>query len=345
MQLMDPPGGRPWALLGLCGGSLLLNVVLITNLAMGSSAEVEAAAPSEGAPTAAVAHIEASAADAAPVGDPVAQPPAAEPAGPDVVASVDGGARVVRAAVERSFAYTFQRAVPEHADVVSAVYARLFFWDLDVRRDLQKGDNIEVAYTWDGELAHIPVASYQSKKLGKTLRAYKFQAAGDTYPSWWNEHGEEAAYQLVNGPLGSYEQVTSLLKDRPRHKGMDFKVPVGEPVVMPRAGKVVRTNWNFKYNGNCVEVRYDDGTIARFLHLSETTAQAGSYAKKGESLGLTGNTGRSTAPHLHYELEKNGRVVDPVDYHGVKRRKLPAGERAAFDAEVAKLDRLLAAAQ
>ncbi len=113
---------------------------------------------------------------------------------------------------------------------------------------------------------------------------------------------------------------------------------------MPRSGSVVRTDWNTRFNGNCVEVRYDDGTMARFLHLSETSVSAGQRLATGAKLGLSGNTGRSTNPHLHYELERSGRILDPIDYHGTERRTLPAADRAGFDQERARLDALLVSA-
>jgi len=325
MQLINPPDGRPWALFALCGASLLLNAVLIVKLAT-MPAGVEA---SDAPPVPEVVHTEVAVEEApAEIDD---APPVEAP--PEVLDDV----RVVRAEVSHSLARTFQTAVPEHADVVSAVYARLFVWDLDLRRDLQKGDEITAAYSWDGELAHIPVATYRSGKLGKTLQAFEFQMEGDAFPSWWDERGVEVPRRLVDGPLRDYEQVTSLLKDRPKHKGMDFKVPVGTEVISPRAGTVVRANWNLAYNGNCAEVRYTDGTLARFLHLSDTRVEAGQKLSAGAVVGLSGNTGRSTAPHLHYELEKGGMVVDPVDYHGVTRRSLAGQQHTAFEAEVVKL--------
>jgi murein DD-endopeptidase MepM/ murein hydrolase activator NlpD len=335
MRLIDPPDGRPWALLVLCGGSLLLNVVLASRLWMAEPI-TDMVQPVDDVATAAEA-----------VSPDVAQAAAEVPAAPteatEVVEAVavvpaDEGLFRVHAPVTHSLARTFQNAAGEHADVVSAVYARLFVWDLDLRRDLQRGDEVAVAYEWDGELAHIPVASYHSNKLRKTLRAYRFTATGDTYASWWNEDGVEAARRLKAGPLHNYEQVTSLLKDRPTHKGMDFKVPVGADVVSPKAGTVVRTDWNWTYNGNCAEVKYDDGTLARFLHLSETTVKAGQRLSANAVVGLSGNTGRSTAPHLHYELEKNGKVVDPVKYHGVEQRKLGAADMQAFEGERDRLE-------
>ena len=334
MRYIDPPDGRPWALLVLCGSSLLLNVYLLASVAMDSSPE--------SAPVAAEAEVMAEAAVAEVVAPEVPVEVEVEVIEAEPAAALPEGIARISADVEHSMARTFQNADAERGDVVSAVFARLFVWDLDLRRDLQRGDHVEVAYEWDGELAHVAVASYDSGKLGRTITAYRYQADGDAHPSWWDENGQELPHRLVNGPLaGNYEQITSLLKDRPRHRGMDFKVPVGVDVVTPKAGNVVRTDWNWTYNGNCAEVKYSDGTIARFLHLSRTDVKPGQTIAAGELIGLTGNTGRSTAPHLHYELERSGKVIDPVDYHGVEQRTLPTSDRPAFEAEVARLDRLL----
>jgi murein DD-endopeptidase MepM/ murein hydrolase activator NlpD len=70
--------------------------------------------------------------------------------------------------------------------------------------------------------------------------------------------------------------------------------------------------------------------------------KAGDTLAPGQPVGLSGNTGRSTAPHLHYELERNGEVVDPVDYHGVQRRKLTGEDLARFEAEKSRMGGWLA---
>lgn len=352
MEFIDPPGGRPWALLGLCGASLALNLVLGVALLW----------PDREAPTpAAVAREAAAEADGVPA-SPI--PPDAAPAGTASAESVDPaalaaqdpssagaaavpdrpeGVRVAAATVARNLAYTFHQAIGDGSDALSATTARLFVWDLDLRRDLQKGDRVQVAWVVEDELPVILAARYTSRKLGRTLDGYRFQATGDAHPSYWTADGTEVPHRLVDGPLrGNYQQVTSLLKDRPTHAGMDFKTPVGTDVVTPRAGTVVRTDWNVAYNGNCAEVRWGDGTLARFLHLSETAVKAGQRLPAGARIGASGNTGRSTAPHLHYELERSGRTLDPVEVHGTIRRTLPEADRARFEAEVVRLSALLA---
>ncbi len=322
--LPEPPGGRPWLLYGLVGASMFGNVVLVGALLLSGDSD----------PVATVAVTP-------PVDEAVAAP--AEVLEPVAPVAVPSDVSVIHGAVEGSLARTFQAIAPaEQADVLSAVTARLFVFDLDLRSDLQRGDDLRVSYTWDGALAHVTAATYGSKKLGRTLAGYEFTATGDTFPSYWGADGAELAPRLVDSPIDGYEQITSLLKDRPKHKGMDFKTPVGTEIHSPRAGVVTRVNWNWTNNGNCVEVKFNDGVLAKFLHMDRADVTEGQNVADGMVLGVTGNTGHSTAPHLHYQLERGTTVVDPIDYHGTTRRTLPDSDRAAFEAEKTRLDQILA---
>lgn len=316
---------RPWGLLGLCAGSLVLNLVLGVRL-------LWAPAGDEVVPEVASAPME--------ITDPAAAPPVdgAPAAAPAVAAAPAAPTKTTQLAfaVDGPLSVSFAKAAPERGDAVALVYARLFAFDIDLRK-LGRGDEVKVSYALDER--NIPVIDYASYHGAKaTLSAYKYQAAGDTYPSWWDDQGAERQPRLVDSPIADYEQITSLLRDGRGHHGMDFKVPEGAKIVSPRSGTVVRTDWNWGANGNCVEVKYDDGTLARFLHLSRTDVAAGKRIAKGDVIGLSGNTGHSTAPHLHYELEKGGKIVDPVDYHGTTTRHLPDAEMAAFQAAKQSLD-------
>ena len=250
--------------------------------------------------------------------------------------------RHVDAPVKHSLARTFQKAVPDRGDALAAVYSRMFMWDLNLRRDVQQGDRVLAGFTGDSaEEPDVPVAWYESRKLGRTLKSYRFQAPGDEWPSYWDADGQEVALRLMGGPLDSYEQVTSLLKDRPRHQGMDFTAPTGTPLMSPKAGTVTRVNWNTAANGMCVEVRYPDGTLAKFLHLDQVKVRANQLVTAGQVIATSGNTGRSTAPHLHYQLNRGSKTIDPVDYHGTIRRQLPSSVMTEFQAAVREYDALL----
>ena len=257
------------------------------------------------------------------------------------VADAPSGLRRVDAEVSHSLARTFQASVGEGGDALAAVYSRLFMWDLNLRRDVQRGDRVLAVYQEDDTGLVLPVASYTSASLGETLKAYRFQRPGDAHASYWSESGEEVPLRLVGGPLGDYEQITALLRDRPTHQGMDFKTDIGTPVVAPKAGTVTRVNWNHRANGNCIEVRFADGTLAKFLHLEEVSVRPNQHVGAGHVLGLTGNTGRSTAPHLHYQLNRGSRTIDPLEYHGTGRRQVPENQMRSFQLEVQRLDMLL----
>ena len=269
---------------------------------------------------------------------PDAAPPALAPTPAPGGALTCGDWKVVDVPVRGSIAAALASAVPDDGPQLAAHYARIFMWDLDLRKDLVRGDEMRVAWrrTPAGEL-EIGAARYRSQRLASTLRAYRFQAPGDVYASYWDETGLEVPRQLKSSPLRQYEQITALLKDRPTHKGMDFKTPTGTEIHSPRAGTVQRRDWKLRGNGRCLEVRYDDGVLAKFLHLSVLKVAAGARVRAGQVIALTGNTGRSTAPHLHYQLERGGRTLDPVDYHGSSRRRLEGRGLTDFKAAVARL--------
>jgi murein DD-endopeptidase MepM/ murein hydrolase activator NlpD len=330
---MQPPGDKPWLLYGILGASLATNLIMAIwwPTCSGDCAQPTAvpAAPM--------------AAPAAPEAGVVAPAVPAEPAAPTEGLAAAGDYQVFHGTVTENLARTFQGGVGEGADAIAAVYTREFVWDLDLRKDMQKGDLVTMIYRGAGSDVDMPFASLKSGKLGRELKAYRFQAPGDTHPSYWFPDGTEVPYRLKDGPLEQYIQITSLLDDRLGHKGWDLKADEGEPVHAPRAGRVERTNWSFAGNGNSVEVAQDDGVHAFYLHLSRTDVKPGDHVTKGQVIGLVGNTGHSTAPHLHYQVERNDRVIDPGEYHGTFRRTLPPEAMPAFQQEMARLDAMVGA--
>lgn len=97
------------------------------------------------------------------------------------------------------------------------------------------------------------------------------------------------------------------------HAGADVGVPIGTTVRASRAGQVITAGWVGGY-GNCVIIDHGDGVTTRYGHLSEVTVSVGQYVDQGQQVALSGNTGRSTGPHLHFEIRINGEAVDPLPY-------------------------------
>jgi murein DD-endopeptidase MepM/ murein hydrolase activator NlpD len=97
------------------------------------------------------------------------------------------------------------------------------------------------------------------------------------------------------------------------HTGIDFRAPSGEPAKATAPGKVISAGYNRGY-GYMVEIDHGRGLTTRFAHLSKIVAKKGQIVAKGDIIGRTGSTGRSTGPHLHYEIRVNGRPIDPMTF-------------------------------
>ena len=98
------------------------------------------------------------------------------------------------------------------------------------------------------------------------------------------------------------------------HEGLDFSAPVGTPVYATADGTVRTSAWQSSY-GNLVEIDHGFNYTTRYAHLSKLIARPGQSVKRGDLIGLVGNTGKSTGPHLHYEVRYRGAPQNPVNYY------------------------------
>lgn len=98
------------------------------------------------------------------------------------------------------------------------------------------------------------------------------------------------------------------------HEGMDFSAPVGTSVYATGDGVVKRAGWNSGY-GNAIDIDHGYDYLTRFAHLSKIYVKPGQEVKRGDLIGLVGNTGKSTGPHLHYEVRYKGAPQNPVNYY------------------------------
>ena len=95
------------------------------------------------------------------------------------------------------------------------------------------------------------------------------------------------------------------------HEGIDFVAPVGTPVLATAPGQVLRAEYSGAY-GNMVELSHQDGFVTRYAHLKTIFVKPGQFIRREETLGSLGNTGRSTGPHLHYEVLFRGQPMHPA---------------------------------
>ena len=99
------------------------------------------------------------------------------------------------------------------------------------------------------------------------------------------------------------------------HTGMDFPSKTGRPVYATGDGVIENVESNFWGYGNIVLINHGFGYKTMYAHLSEFKSKIGQKVKRGEVVGFIGSTGKSTGPHLHYEVIKNGEKVNPVNYY------------------------------
>lgn len=97
------------------------------------------------------------------------------------------------------------------------------------------------------------------------------------------------------------------------HKGVDWATPVGTSVYASCGGTVISAGWRGGY-GYCIDIQHPDGKVTRYAHLSKIYVYAGQYVSQGEVIALSGNTGNSTGPHIHFEIIVNGVQVNPFNY-------------------------------
>ena len=120
------------------------------------------------------------------------------------------------------------------------------------------------------------------------------------------------SYAQVGASVG--ERINPFYQVRVHHEGLDLISNAGEPVTAAADGVVVSTVRSSRGAGNCVEILHDGGYVTRYKHLGEIRTAKGRKVKKGTLIGYIGMSGRSFAPHLHYELLRDTVVLDPINY-------------------------------
>lgn len=257
--------------------------------------------------------------------------------------------------VRNSLNYTVCKTISrkEGCVALSAHLGRLMSWFFNVNKNIRNGDVMKVVcQKQEGpEQFKILKLSYKSRRFGKTFVANYFD--GLDQPGYFDLDGNEIARRIVESqsPMRTYTEITSLPGDFRKglrgHSGTDFKAPVGTPVYSGFKGKIVRANWNVRANGHCVEIDHPEkGIKTLYLHLSRVLVKPGQAIEAGQKIAESGNTGRTFAPHLHYEIQhrKNrDRIYNPFksNHHKHYTRKIPPNRLEQFKNLVEQYDSLV----
>ena len=119
------------------------------------------------------------------------------------------------------------------------------------------------------------------------------------------------------------------------HRGVDFAAPTGTPIIAAGSGVITEAGWYGSY-GRYIRIRHNSTYKTAYAHLSKvkTGISPGTRVSQGEIIGYVGNTGRSTGPHLHYEILVNNRQVNPLTVRLPAGKSMPEEERLYFDRTV-----------
>ncbi|MGI9463333.1 MAG: M23 family metallopeptidase [Aestuariivirgaceae bacterium] len=249
------------------------------------------------------------------------------------------------------YATARDQKVPDN--VVSEVI-RAFSFDLDFQRQVRSGDPFEVFYgePLSGSSKTRKVLHYATLKVrGKPKTYYRFTTR-DGRTRYYDGKGRGAEKALMRTPI-SGARISSgfgmrrhpILGYTKMHAGIDFAVPRGTPIRAAGSGVVKLAKWRGAY-GRTVQIKHAKGysTLYAHMHRIASGLRPGTRVRQGQVIGYVGSTGRSTGPHLHYEVRLNNKRINPKKVKTTGVTRLTGKELKAFKRQKAKILALAKAA-
>ena len=209
----------------------------------------------------------------------------------------------------------------------------LLGFSVDFQREIRSGDSFEVLFTKEIDILSDVVSQtkpikYVSMNLsGNKLNFFKYEDKFGS-PQYFDENGKSSKRTIMKTPING-ARLSSRYGNRKHpilgytkiHRGLDFAAPSGTPIFAAGDGIIEKAGWNGSY-GKYIRIRHTGTYKTAYAHLSgfHKNIKIGRRVLQGKIIGYVGTTGRSTGPHLHYEVIKNNIQVNPM------RIKLPAGK-------------------
>ncbi|MFP6747232.1 MAG: peptidoglycan DD-metalloendopeptidase family protein [Alphaproteobacteria bacterium] len=248
--------------------------------------------------------------------------------------------RRVEGAIDDSLYLAAKRAGMPAPIIVELI--RIYSFDVDFQRDIQPGDRFEVLfeayYDERGEFAKFGEIRYAKLRVRKTdLPLYRF-AMRDGEIDYFNDKGHSVRKALMKTPIDG-ARLTSrfgrrrhpILGYKKMHQGIDFGAPKGTPIMAAGNGVVEMAGWNGGY-GRYLRIRHNGRYKTAYAHLSKFRRgiKRGKRVRQGQIVAYVGSTGRSTGPHLHYEILVNNKRINPLSLKLPTGKKLKGRELARF---------------
>ncbi len=232
-------------------------------------------------------------------------------------------------------------------DAIIAEAIRIYSWNTDFQRDIRQDDILEVMYesyeTEDGHVAKNGDILYaRLLTQGKDIPLYRF-AMADGRVDYFKPDGISIKRTLMKTPIDGARMSSGfgmrrhpVLGYNKMHKGVDFAARTGTPIFAAGDGVIEKAGWVGGY-GKYVKIRHNSKLKTAYAHMSEIKVKNGSRVSQGDVIGYVGTTGRSTGPHLHYEVHKNGQQVNPRSVNLPTGQELAGDEKKNFQLAIRKL--------
>ena len=228
---------------------------------------------------------------------------------------------------------------------------RGFSFDVDFQREIQRGDGFEVLFERFLDESGKPVREgnvlYAALTLsGALLHIYRYTAP-DGLTDYYSEKGHSVRKALLRTPIDGARLTSGYGKRKhptlgytKMHRGVDFGAASGTPIMAAGAGVVEFAGWNGAY-GRYIRIRHRGQYATAYAHLSRLAngVQNGRRVMQGQIIGYVGSTGRSTGPHLHYEVLLNGKQMNPLAVKLPTGAKLKGAALAAFEQARLEIER------
>jgi murein DD-endopeptidase MepM/ murein hydrolase activator NlpD len=226
----------------------------------------------------------------------------------------------------------------------------LLGFSVDFQREIREGDSFEIMFTKEIDLLKDSLMqtrpiSYVSINLsGNKLGFYKYY---DQYgiPQYYDKNGKSSKRTIMKTPING-AKLTSKYGNRKHpvlgytklHRGLDFAAPTGTPVFAAGDGIVEKAGWNGSY-GRYIRIRHTSTYKTAYAHLSRIhkRIKIGNRVSQGKTIGYVGSSGRSTGAHLHYEVLRNNKQVNPMNIKLPAGKNIPKQELSTFKQKVIEI--------
>ncbi len=228
-------------------------------------------------------------------------------------------------------------------------FARIYGFQVDFQRDIRKKDKFQIMYeiflNEKNEIVETGEILFANLKLsGQDNSLYFFDSEGNE--GHYDKNGKSVKKALMKTPINGARLSSPFgMRKHPidgfnkMHRGTDFAAPMGTPIMASGDGVIKKVGW-CGGGGNCVKIRHNSTYQTVYAHMSKFARgiKTGIRVKQGQVIGYVGSTGKSTGPHLHYEVIVNGKKVNS------QKLKLPSGkilkgkERKLFETKKIKMD-------